>query len=43
VRRASAAEEAAYCRANFNARERGETPFDGIQAWRDAGSPGLAA
>jgi hypothetical protein len=41
VRPASPQEEAAYCKANFEARGRGETPHDGIQAWRDAGSPGL--
>jgi hypothetical protein len=43
VRRATPDEEAAYCRANFEARSTGGTPFDGIQTWRDAGSPGLAA
>lgn len=41
VRKATREEEAAYCRWNFEASGTGELPFDGIQAWRDGGSPGL--
>lgn len=43
IRPASVAEENAYCAANYDLRNAGQTPWDGIQAWRDAGSPGLAA
>lgn len=41
VRPATREEEAAYCRWNFECSGSGELPFDGIQAWRDAGRPGL--
>lgn len=41
VRPATREEEAAYCRWNFECGNRGDLPFNGIQAWRDAGSPGL--
>lgn len=41
IRRATPAEEAAYCSVNHTLSTKGETPYDGIQAWRDAGSPGL--
>jgi hypothetical protein len=39
VHAASADEQAAYFKANFDLSNKGQTPFDGIQAWRDAGSP----
>lgn len=42
VRAATRAEEDAYHRANFEMQQAGDRPYDGIQAWRDAGSPGLA-
>lgn len=43
IRRATPAEEAAYCSVNHTLSAKGETPYDGIQAWRDAGSPGLVS
>jgi hypothetical protein len=43
VRPATPAEEAAYCRENFERLGRKERQFSGIQEWRDANSPGLAA
>jgi hypothetical protein len=41
IRAATVAEEAAYCRQNFEMQTRGDKPFNGIQDWRDQGSPGL--
>lgn len=43
VRPASKAEEAAYCRVNFERLQARQPQFGGIQEWRNAGSPGLAA
>jgi hypothetical protein len=42
TRPATKEEEAAYCRINHERRGTGEQQFDGIEAWRAAGSPGLA-
>lgn len=39
VRPPTPEEEAAYCETNFARSQQGGQQFDGVQAWRDAGSP----